>query len=243
MRIGIISDLHSNLEALQAVLRTLPHLKIDRIVCLGDLVGYGADPDTVVTLVRPLADFTIMGNHDAAVARQMDYHYYYEAAREALDWTRAQLSDDNLTYLKELPYFRVESGACFTHGDPISPHEFNYIYTLEQARQMQAFYELLQPVTFVGHSHLRRAFQLSPTETIELPVDNLTLREDRKYIIAVGSVGQPRDYDARAGFVIYQTDTRRVEFYRVAYDIDRAAEKILNAGLSDYFASRLYGGE
>ncbi len=242
MRIGLISDIHANYEALAAVLDVIVRLKVDKYICLGDLVGYGASPNEVMDLVRGLSEFTVMGNHDAAVAGQMDYQYYYDAAREVLRWTTESLTEANMDYLKNLPYFRILDGVCYVHGEPITPNEFNYLYTLDQAKNIHGFYDMIQSVTFVGHSHLRRVFELSPDEVLELPDENLTLRPDRKYAIAIGSVGQPRDYDPRAGFVVWDSDTRRVEFYRVEYDIDRAAEKILNAGLPEYFATRLYSG-
>lgn len=242
MRIGIISDIHSNIEALDEVLMVMARLKIDRYVCLGDLVGYGANPSEVMDIVRPLVDFTIMGNHDAAVAGQMDYQYYYDEARDALAWTRESLSEENIEYLKSLPYFRIEEEICFVHGEPIAPERFNYVYTLEQATALSQHYELLRNVTFVGHSHLRRVYEMSDREAVELPVDNFTMRADRKYVIAIGSVGQPRDYDPRAGFVVYDSGARHVEFYRIEYNVEGAADKIIKAGLPEYFATRLYSG-
>ncbi len=242
MRIGILSDIHSNLEALQVVLETMSHLKVDRYICLGDLVGYGASPNEVVDLIRPLVDYTIMGNHDAAVAGFMDYEYYYDSAREALDWTRETLTPENMEYLKGMPYFRLEGDAQFVHGEPMRPELFNYLYTLDHARNLHSHFNAIRKVTFVGHSHLRRVYELSETEVTELPVENLSFKQDKKYAIAIGSVGQPRDYDPRACFVIFDPDIMRTEFYRVEYDVDQAAEKILQAGLPEYFASRLYSG-
>jgi diadenosine tetraphosphatase ApaH/serine/threonine PP2A family protein phosphatase len=242
MRIGLISDIHGNLQALQQVLTTLGHLKVDRYVSLGDLVGYGGNPNEVVTLMRPMVDFSIVGNHDAAVSGLMDYSYYYEAAREVLDWTASQLSEDNLNWLKNQPMIILEDEICYVHGEPVQPELFNYLYSPEHARGLVPFYGMLKPITFVGHSHLRRVYEISPNEVIELPDGNFTLRPDRKYAVAIGSVGQPRDFDSRASFVVYDRSLRRVEFYRVAYDIDGAANRILNVGLPEYFATRLYSG-
>lgn len=242
MRIGLISDIHSNLEALQVVLGTMKRLKIDRYICLGDLVGYGANPNEVMDLVRPIVDFTTLGNHDAAVAGRMEYHYYYESAREALTWTRQLLSPENINYLKELPYIRTLGEVCYVHGEPINPELFNYVYLIAQATELVEQYDKLSYVTFVGHSHLRRVFELSPTGAVELPVENISLRPDHKYVIAIGSVGQPRDYDPRACFLIYDEDQKRVEFYRVDYDVDAAAEAIMRSGLPEYFATRLFSG-
>lgn len=242
MRTGIVSDIHANLEALQTTLATLPRLKVDRIVCLGDLVGYGGNPEEVVSLLRPLLDGCVVGNHDAAASGLMDYSYYYEAAREVLDWTASQLSPDNRQWLKAQPYILMEEDVCFVHGEPVRPEGFGYLYAQPEVDKLLDFYGMLRPVTFVGHSHLRRVYELSTSEAISLPEENLTLRPDRKYIIAVGSVGQPRDYDPRVSFVIHDDATRRIEFYRVAYDIDSAANRILSVGLPEYFATRLYSG-
>lgn len=242
MRTGIISDIHANLEALQMTLATLPRLKVNRLVCLGDLVGYGGNPQEVVTLLRPLLDVCVVGNHDAAVSGLMDYSYYYDAAREVLDWTAAQLTPDDRTWLSKQPYIFMEEDACFVHGEPVRPEGFGYLYTQGEVDKLLDFYGMLRPVTFVGHSHLRRVYELSPEEAISLPEDNLTLRPDRKYVVAVGSVGQPRDYDPRASFVIYDDSARRIEFYRVSYDIDKTANRIMTVGLPEYFATRLYSG-
>jgi len=242
MRIAIISDIHANLEALQSVLSLLGRLKIDRYVCLGDFVGYGANPEEVISLLRVMCDTSVMGNHDAAVCGQMDFTHYYGEAREVLLWTKDAMSAEAGQFLCELPYFRVEGDICWVHGSPVDPAEFHYVYTLDQAQMLVKHYDNLKDITFVGHSHLRRIYEIYPDRALEINVDNFTMQDGRKYIIAVGSVGQPRDYDPRAAFVIYDIDNRRVEFYRVPYDIDKAAEKIINAGLPEFFASRLYSG-
>lgn len=242
MRTAILSDIHSNLEALEAALAAISHLNVGRIVCLGDLVGYGPDPQQVVTRVRQVADFTIMGNHDAAVAGKMDFLYYYDSAKEALLWTREQLSLENLAFLQGLPYIHEEERGCYVHGEPLEPETFNYLYLFEHAEFMRYHYDRLKDVTFVGHSHLRRVYELSPDDVIELPVEDLIFRPDRKYAVAIGSVGQPRDYDPRAAFAVYDDKSHAVTFHRAEYSVDAVAEKILKAGLPDYFATRLYSG-
>ncbi len=242
MRIAVISDIHANLEALQAVLSLLGRLRVDRYVCLGDFVGYGANPGEVINLLRVMCDTAIMGNHDAAICGQMNFDHYYGEAREVLLWTKEAMPDDARRYLSELPYFRVEGDICWVHGSPVDPADFHYVYTLEQASGLVRHYDNLKSITFVGHSHLRRIYEIYPDHALEINVDNFTMQESRKYVVAVGSVGQPRDYDPRAAFVVFDSGERRVEFYRVPYDIDKAAEKIINAGLPEFFASRLYSG-
>ncbi|HEV8325609.1 MAG TPA: metallophosphoesterase family protein [Myxococcota bacterium] len=242
MLYGIFSDTHANVEALRVVLTSLEGDKVDRYVCLGDTVGYGASPNECCDLIRSKAAFTIMGNHDAAVAGRMDYSYYYEAARQALDWHASILTEDNMRWLRSLVYVKTEAAVMFCHGSPLNLEEFEYIFAVEQARELCAHYAALSHVTFIGHSHLCKVFEISEDDAVEIESTTLTLRPDRKYIISVGSVGQPRDYDPRSCYVRYDTDSRSFCFNRVDYDIESAARKILEADLSPNFGHRLRVG-
>ena len=242
MRIGIFSDVHSNLEALEAVLGAFGGEKIDRYICLGDTVGYGADPQTCCDLVRTHAAVSIVGNHDAAVAGRMDYSYYYEAARNALDLHTSRLSQENITWLRTLPYEHREQELSFCHGSPLNLEEFEYIFAVDQAQQLLSCYEDCARVTFIGHSHLCKAFALSPTEVHEVVATRFTIRENYKYVISVGSVGQPRDYDPRASYTIFDTDEMVFEFKRQAYDIESAANKVFATDLERNFGNRLFLG-
>ena len=134
MRIGILSDIHANLEALVQVEAVLGRLGVDRVICLGDVVGYGASPNDCCERIRALASITLLGNHDAAVSGRMDYAYYYDAARQALDWTVQQLDPDHLVWLRSLPYAHRVDDLAFSHGSPILPGEFDYIFAVEQAK-------------------------------------------------------------------------------------------------------------
>lgn len=244
MRIGIFSDVHANVEALSAVVEALKRERIDVHYCLGDVVGYGASPNECADIVRRVAKVTILGNHDAAVAGRMDYSYYYEAARRALDLHAATLSAENMEWLRSLPYMHKIEGTQvhLCHGSPVRLEEFEYIFAPEQARECLPYYDELGHLTMIGHSHLCKVFELSPDEVTELPARPFTLRPDRKYIISVGSTGQPRDYDNRASYVVYDTETRTFEFKRVEYDIEAAAQKIFEAHLERNFAHRLFIG-
>src|SRR5262249_16073571 len=153
MRIGIFSDVHANLEAITAVLRAFESERIDKYVCLGDTVGYGASPNETCDLVRKTAAFTILGNHDAAVAGRMDHSYYYDAARKALDLHAAMLSPDNVEWLRSLPYEMHQENLGFCHGSPINLEEFEYIFATEQAARCLDIWDQLGDVTFIGHSH------------------------------------------------------------------------------------------
>ena len=242
MRIGLFSDTHANLEALEAVLDCFAMARVDKLVCLGDTVGYGADPNPCCDLVRKHAAFCILGNHDAAVAGRMDYSYYYDAARQALDLHASTLTHDNMSWLKGLPYERREGHISYCHGSPINLEEFEYIFSTEQAARCLPYWDQLADVTFIGHSHLCKAFALSPDDVHEVVAQRFEIREGFRYIISVGSVGQPRDYDNRASYTIYDDEKRIFEFRRVPYDIEAAANKIFAANLERNFGNRLFIG-
>ncbi|GAB4513064.1 MAG: metallophosphoesterase family protein [Haliangiales bacterium] len=242
MRIGIFSDVHANIEALSSVLKAYESERIDKYVCIGDTVGYGASPNECCDIIRELAAFTILGNHDAAVAGRMDYSYYYDAARQALDLHARILSSENMSWLKELPYQVDDDKISFCHGSPVNLEEFEYIFSKEQAAQCLDIWEDLAMVTFIGHSHLCKSFALTESDVYEVVAEKFEIRPDHRYIVSVGSVGQPRDYDNRASYTIYDTDEKTFEFKRAAYDIDSAAQKIFDSDLERNFGNRLFLG-
>lgn len=242
MRYGIFSDTHANIEALRAVLDAYEDERIDKYICIGDTVGYGASPNECCDLIREKAAFTILGNHDAAVAGRMDYSYYYDAARNALDLHASQLSAANMEWLKELPYEQRDDELLFCHGSPLNQEEFEYIFSPEQAARCLEIWDQLGTATFIGHSHLCKSFALTRSEVFEVVAPKFVIRPDHKYIISVGSVGQPRDYDNRASYTIYDSDEKTFEFKRVAYDIDSAAQKIFDSNLEANFGNRLFLG-
>ncbi len=244
MRLGILSDIHANYEALSAVLEAYKAEDIDEYYCLGDTVGYGGSPNECANLIREHTEACILGNHDAAVAGRMDYSYYYEAARHALDTHAQLLSTENMQWLRSLPYQvrldQHELNLC--HGSPVRLEEFEYIFAPEQARECLPMYDELGHLTLIGHSHLCKVFALTPTGVEELPPVDFELAPDKKYICSVGSVGQPRDYDNRASYTVFDTEAKSFEFKRVEYDIETAADKVLRAKLERNFAHRLFIG-
>lgn len=244
MRLGIFSDTHANYEALSAVLEAYKTESIDVFYCLGDTVGYGGSPNECADLVRKVAKKTILGNHDAAVAGRMDYSYYYEAARQALDTHASMLSPENASWLRGLTYKEElrQHGLDLCHGSPVRLEEFEYIFAPEQARECLPMFDELAHLTLIGHSHLCKVFALTRGMVEELPPVDFTLEEGVKYIVSVGSVGQPRDYDNRASYTVFDDDAKRFEFKRIEYDIESAAEKVLKAKLEHNFAHRLYIG-
>jgi predicted phosphodiesterase len=244
MQIGVFSDIHANYEALSAVLESFKAEDVERYYCLGDVVGYGGSPNECASIVRELAECTILGNHDAAVAGRMDYSYYYEAARHALDVHADILTPVNTKWLKELPYSKrladVDVDLC--HGSPVRLEEFDYIFAPEQARECLQIYDEMAQLTLIGHSHLCKVFALTPTTVEELPAEKFKLEDGKKYIVSVGSVGQPRDYDNRASYIVFDAEEREFKFKRIEYDIETAAEKVLKAELERNFAHRLFIG-
>jgi len=244
MRLGIFSDVHGNLEALTAVMHAYKSEAVDVYYSLGDTVGYGACPNECSTFVRGLVRGTVLGNHDAAVSGRMDYSYYYEAARSALDYHANTLDREHMGWLRSLPYtLRVDPfDVMLCHGSPLHPEDFDYVFTEEQARGLLPIFEKLPWATFIGHSHLCRIFALSKDRAYEIPVGRHVLDPGRKYVISVGSVGQPRDFDNRASFTVFDTSTSTIEFRRVPYDIERSAAKIFRTPLERNFAHRLFLG-
>lgn len=244
MRYGILSDTHANIEALEAVFQAYEAEAIDRYVCLGDTVGYGASPNEACALMRAKVAHTILGNHDAAVAGRMDYSSYYYAARHALDRHAEMLDRENMEWLKELPYDVRENEVWFCHGSPLAIEQFEYIFAREQAAECMAIFDSMPPLTVIGHSHLCKGFALNPDHpgAQEVVAQRFELRPGWKYIVSVGSVGQPRDFDPRACCTIFDTETKTFEFRRVEYDVKASAAKILASDLEPNFGTRLFLG-
>jgi predicted phosphodiesterase len=246
VRYLILSDIHANLEALQAVLRDAGS-GFDRIVCCGDLVGYGADPNAVVEWVRANCHLVVRGNHDKACSGQEDLEWFNPVARAGAIWTGANLSEENAAYVKGLaqgPAFL--DGLQFLHGSPWD--EDDYVTGAEEAGE--AFGYLESRLAFFGHTHLQGGFiwNQSRIETIP-PVSArhshqaMDIDPSCGYLINPGSVGQPRDGNPRAAYLIYEVDGRStVSYHRVPYDVAAAQKKICDAGLPPYLAERLAMG-
>lgn len=244
MRIGIISDVHSNLEALEAALKWLDQQRVDETVCLGDVVGYGPNPNECCELVRNYASVTLLGNHDAAVVGMMSTEFYYDAARLAIHWTRRQLSSRHLEWLYSLPYSyrRTDWRASFFHSAPIAPSGYFYVVFKDDAQAHLRMFDRLTDLSFLGHSHLVKAFRLGEGKVKELESGDVQWRNGFKTIVSVGSVGQPRDRDPRGAVSFVDLDTGELELHRFDYDRATTAQKILDAGLEARFGERLFSG-
>ena len=245
MRYLILSDLHGNLEALNAVLESAAG-DYDRVLCLGDLVGYGADPNAVTDWVRGNASVVVRGNHDRACAGLDDLAWFNPIARIAAEWTHTQLTPENRAYIAELPKGPVAvDNFQVMHGSLLDEDE----YMVQPADAGQAFPYLETSLAFFGHTHLQGGFEWAHSHVCVIgrpaPSEKQTVLElnpDNAYLINPGSVGQPRDGDPRTAYVLYTPEDRFLVYRRVPYDIVTAQEKIHNAELPDVLAHRLAVG-
>lgn len=245
MRYLILSDIHANWEALQAVLAKAK-ASYDRIVCCGDVVGYGADPDAVTEWTRSNIGSIVRGNHDKACAGLEDLEWFNALARTSALWTQAIMKPDNIGYLHDLVKGpeRID-GFQIVHGSPLDEDE--YVVSEQDVAQVAPYLDA--SVSFFGHTHLQCGFlchrngvkRLRGVDA-ESNAQVLDLDSDASYLINPGSVGQPRDGDPRAAYAIYQPDARLVTLCRAEYDVAAAQRKILEAGLPELLALRLEAG-
>lgn len=250
MRVLILSDIHSNLEALEGCLAAAPDYEV--VVNLGDMVGYGANPNEVIERSREIGKHFVRGNHDKAAAGLMDLKDFNPIAGMAALWTREQLSPDNLHWLRELPQGPIQLAGLpevqFVHGSPIDEDE--YVVTPRDA--LEPLMATKVPLTFFGHSHVQGAFSSNPADggglrpmykTVgQRETTEMELREGVEYLINPGSVGQPRDGDWRAAFALFDSGEHRVSFHRVPYNLKSAQDRILAAHLPQRLATRLAAG-
>ncbi len=238
MRIGIISDIHSNLEAFTAILEYARGENIDEYVCLGDIVGYGANPNECIDLMRNLTDKVVAGNHDFGVAKMTNISYFNEAAQTAIMWTRKRIDNDKVEYIKTLPLVCEYQSLFFVHSSPSQPDSWNYILTMNDA--LKEFELFDNKICFIGHSHQPTVFTINSENEIGCSIsDFLTVDNKKRYIINAGSIGQPRDGNPKSAFLVYDTEKRSITFLRIAYDIEKAQKKIRDAGLPAFLAERL----
>jgi predicted phosphodiesterase len=245
MRILVLSDLHANATALETAL-TAANGRWDRVVCLGDVVGYGPDPNEVTSKIRELDAETIRGNHDKAATGLMATDDFNPVAKAAVDWTRSQLSPENLKWLAELPHGPLEvNGIVLVHG--ALQDEDEYVFTPAQA--LEGLLDSAAGVTFFGHTHHQGGFSYSNTSN-NLEMLNLRPRPSEsvsalrtagglRYLLNPGSIGQPRDGDARAGFAIADLEHEIVEFWRVPYEIAAVQSRMRAARLPEALVQRL----
>jgi predicted phosphodiesterase len=245
VRYLILSDIHANRQALEAVVAQAAS-RYDEVVCLGDIVGYGADPVLVTRWVRAHAKWIVRGNHDKASVGLEDLEWFNPAARASALWTQSQLSGEEIDWIFRLPRGPVQlDGFDLMHGSPLDEDE--YLVGLRDVAEISPYLE--HPVSFFGHTHLQGGFQLHRNGILRLgqPGWNETeayieIQPDDWYLLNPGSVGQPRDGDPRAAYAIYDTEQRVVIYCRADYDVAEAQRRIRAAGLPDLLADRLAAG-
>ncbi|OGP14132.1 MAG: hypothetical protein A2052_06685 [Deltaproteobacteria bacterium GWA2_54_12] len=232
MRLAIISDIHSNLEALNKSLSIIDSRKVDSILCLGDVVGYGANPNECVEIVKKRCSTVLLGNHDAAAIDLTIAKQFTTYARLSAEWTAGHLLPEHRSFLESLPLTSSKEGVFLVHASPFEPSEWYYIVSILDARQ--AFAHFSEEICFVGHSHLPGVFG----ETSE----SQQVARGERFVVNVGSVGQPRDGNPKLSFGVFDTDRWEYENVRAEYEIKRASQKILDAGLPRALADRLWAG-
>lgn len=239
-KIAIFSDIHGNLQALQAILNEIDSLKPDFILCCGDVVGYGANPNECCELLRERKIPTIAGNHDFAALGLIDITYFNDVARTAITWTADQLTSENANFLKNLPMSVPMEEMLFVHSSPYQPELWHYVITMGNART--AFQHFTEKVCFIGHSHTPFIVENFDNNLTCPESPTLKMRDNARYLVNVGSVGQPRDRNPDACFALYDRDSSILEIRRTNYDRAQAQTSIISAGLPKELAERLSYG-
>ena len=243
MRYAILSDIHANLPALEAVLAVTRKQAVDSYICTGDVVGYGAQPNECCEAVRDLRALVVRGNHDEAAIKVGKEEWFTPAARACILWTREALTAENREFLEELRPARQIEGTHLCHGSLPDPD----MYTTTTADALQTFAVMEEPCCFLGHTHyaewyIYRCDGYLPSQHPRPEGGECTFAEDRLYVVNPGAVGQPRDGNSQASFALWDTEAGRVTIHRISYDVAEAQRRILEAGLPANMAERLRFG-
>jgi diadenosine tetraphosphatase ApaH/serine/threonine PP2A family protein phosphatase len=243
--LGVLTDIHANRQALAACLKAARARGVERLICLGDLVGYGADPEWTVETMMDLVEhgaIVVRGNHDNAIGSLSESMNV--EAQAAIEWTRGRLSAAQRRFLADLPLTVVEDDRLYVHSEASSPQRWRYVQAApDAARSMIA---TSAQITFCGHIHRPALYSMSVTAkmTSFVPVSNVPVQllRGRQWLAVLGSVGQPRDGDPAAAFVTFDTETREITYCRAPYDVEAAAQRIRDNGLPLWLAERLVVG-
>jgi predicted phosphodiesterase len=232
MKYAIISDIHSNLEALTKAITIIDEKNVDEIICLGDIVGYGANPNECVDIVRSRCAAVVLGNHDAAALDTSQAHDFNAVARKAVFWTAEQLTPESKSYLLSLPMVERKEQILFVHSSPNTPEAWDYVIDNDDADSALDHFE--EKICFIGHTHVPGIFSHhGKAKTITL---------DEQFLVNVGSIGQPRDGNPKLAFGIFDSTAWEYELIRSQYDIQKAADKIYAAKLPEDLGNRLMYG-
>lgn len=241
MRYAIISDIHSNLEALTAVLSHIKNNKVDKILCLGDIVGYGPNPNECAALVKSTSALSILGNHDFACIEQSEIEYFNQFARQAVYWTIENLSEISYSFISQLPLCENIDNFYLVHASPDQPSHWNYILSIDQAIYNFSYFDA--QICLIGHSHIPVIFVETTQKNYLIKRESyLKINKGERYLINIGSVGQPRDYNPNAAYALLDTTTKEFHLYRVPYDFKKTQQKMRKKGLPDFLIERLGTG-
>ncbi len=240
MQFAIISDVHANLEALSATLKAIKKEEPEALWFLGDIVGYGPNPDECVEVLKKEAQLLLAGNHDRAVIGLTETEYFNPHAKAAVEWTMETMSNENKSFLKGLPIFKIlrDEGIYLVHSSPKEPEEWHYILSTWDAYINFQFFN--ERICFIGHSHYPFIVELKPEGEISIYKDYAKFKEGCRYMINVGSVGQPRDGNPDAAYAILKDDS--IEIKRLPYDIVSTQRKMREARLPSFLIERLSRG-
>ena len=240
MRFAIFGDIHANLEALKAVLADAEKHEVTHYVCLGDVVGYNANPHECLEIVRELECPVVKGNHDEQASISQELEGFNPLAEEAINWTRRQLTEEDKQWLRDLKMVRQVRDFTIVHATLDTPHKWGYVFN--QLDAAASFNYQHTQLCFYGHTHAPRAYIRDSSVKSQL-LDNLTIEAGKKYFINCGSVGQPRDGDWHSSYVLFTPAKQQIELRRIEYDIWTAQDKIVAAGLPQRLADRLALGK
>ena len=240
MKYAIIADIHANLEAFQVVLQDIEKQKCTHVACLGDVVGYNANPKECLDTVRAMNIPCVKGNHDEFCSSDTPMEGFSPHAAEAGNWTRGKLTEDDRKWLRELKFLRLVSNFTIVHATLDAPQRWGYVF--DKLAAAASFTYQNTPICFFGHTHVPVAF-IRDSVVRGDSYSKFRVQPGRKYFINVGAVGQPRDNNPKAAYVIYDMDEGSIELRRLEYDIAAAQKKILEAGLPARLAERLAMGK
>ncbi|MBQ9431118.1 MAG: metallophosphoesterase family protein [Kiritimatiellae bacterium] len=238
-KFAVLGDIHANIDALEAVIEDARNQGVTDFISIGDVVGYNSAPSECIKRIRELGCVTVRGNHDHYCSYDESLDDFQPLAASVIDWTRRQLSVDDRKWLHDLPYFRLHCGLTLVHATLDMPEHWGYVFDLLAAESNFSYQNT--PICFHGHTHVpmiyRRSHGIMRVEPCKIKAGF-----GEKLFVNVGSVGQPRDGDSRAAYVVYTAKTREIEFFRVPYDIETAMDRNRRAGLPERLATRLAQG-
>jgi predicted phosphodiesterase len=242
MRYAIISDIHGNLAALEQVLQQIDAIGVDQIVCLGDVVGYGPFPNECCEIIQDKGDICLLGNHDSAAIGLTDASYFNRYARSAIGWTARVLNEKNAAFLRQLPMTAVQQDLFFVHSSPMQPEEWNYVFTIDEA--LDQFQSFEQPICFIGHSHIPVVWHLRENGFPKCSAAlKIKIEKGCRYIINVGSVGQPRDDNPDACYGIFDDEQKTFWLHRSRYNVAQTQQAMRDLDLPAFLIERLQFGK